>query len=258
MSALLEVTGLTKRFGGLTAVSDMALRVEEGQIVGLIGPNGAGKTTCINLISRILRPSEGDIRFAGKDLLKCPAHGVTGLGLARTFQNLALFHSGTVVENILVGRHGLMQSSVLGSAFYTRKTRAEEIAHREAVERIVVFLEIEQIRDAVVGSLPYGLQKRVELGRALATEARLLLIDEMVSGMNLEETEDIARFLLDARAEFGTSILMVEHDLGMVMGLSDRVYVMNFGALLAEGTPAEVSADPRVIEAYVGAEEVAA
>lgn len=252
MSVLLEATSLTKRYGGIVAVNEVSLKVSRGEIVSLIGPNGAGKSTCLNLISRVTDLTSGTLRLGGADISRRAGHDMPRLGVARTFQNLALFRSGSVVENMLVGRHTRMRSGVLASAFYTQAVRREEVANREAVERIIDFLEIEGIRDAVVGSLPYGLQKRVELGRALAVEPQLLLIDEMVSGMNQEETEDIARFILDARDEFGITVLMVEHDLAMVMGVSDRVYVMNFGKLIAEGTPSEVSANPEVIKAYIG------
>jgi branched-chain amino acid transport system ATP-binding protein len=252
VSVLLDARGLTKRFGGITAVRDMQLVIAEGEIISLIGPNGAGKTSCLNLLSRIFKPTSGSIIYRGDELLNAAPYSLPSLGIARTFQNLALFPSGTVVENILVGRHSLMKSTVLGSALFLPSVRREEIEHREAVEKIIDFLEIESIRNTKVGSLPYGLQKRVELGRALAVQPKLLLVDEMVSGMNLEETEDIARFLLDIRDEYGTSILMVEHDLGMVMGISDRVYVMNFGQLIATGAPAEVANDPAVIAAYMG------
>jgi branched-chain amino acid transport system ATP-binding protein len=258
MSTLLELRGITKRFGGLTAVDNVSLTVSQGQIYSLIGPNGAGKTTVFNLISAVFAPTEGAILFDGRDLTRLPTHALAGLGIARTFQNLAVFKHETVVNNLLVGMHAHLRSGPLSAALFWGRTRSEEIRARQRVEEIIEFLEIEDIRDHPVGTLSYGQQKRVELGRALAISPRLLLLDEMVSGMNQEEREDIARFILDLKDELGVTVFMVEHDMGIVMDISDRVCVVNYGRKIAEGTPAEVAANPVVIDAYLGAKGAAA
>ena len=252
--AVLEVSGLSKSFGGVHAVRGVSLRVQPGEIVSLIGPNGAGKTTTFNLVTGVLPPSAGEIRFFGESVVGKKPSDFAGLGIGRTFQNLALFRHGTVVENLLVGRHVHFRYSLLESLAFWGRPRREEIAAREHVERVIEFLEIEELRDKPVSQLAYGQQKRVELGRALASEPRLLLLDEIVAGMNREEKEDIARFILDIRDEFGIAVLMIEHDMQVVMDLSDRIYVLDFGALIAEGTPAEVAADPAVTAAYLGEE----
>lgn len=255
MTPILDVRNASKNFGGLKAVSDVSLKVMPGEIVSLIGPNGAGKTTLFNLISGVLRPSSGQILFKGEDNARLRAADFAAAGIGRTFQNLALFQHGTVVENLLIGRHIHFASTVLECLLFWGRPRVEEIAARRKVEQIIEFLEIEDLRDKPVSTLAYGQQKRVELGRALACEPSLLLLDEIVAGMNREEKEDIARFTLDSRAEFGVSVLMIEHDMQVVMDLSDRVYVLNFGCLIAEGTSAEVASHPEVLEAYLGAEE---
>ena len=249
---LLEMSGISKRFGGLDALSGIDLRVMPGQIYSVIGPNGAGKTTLFNMASCLVPPTSGRIVLDGEDITGQPAHALSARGLARTFQNLAVFKHETVIDNILTGMHAQLRSGVFSAALFWGKTRREEIAAREAAEEIVEFLEIETIRDVPVGTLSYGLQKRVELGRALAMRPRLLLLDEMVSGMNQEETEDIARFILDIREERGITVMMIEHDMGIVMDISDHVAVLNFGRKIAEGSPAEVSADPAVVAAYLG------
>ncbi len=254
MTALLTVENLEKRFGGLQAVADVSLRVERGEICSVIGPNGAGKTTLFNMISGVLRPSSGRIMFDGVDMSTISPWRFAAAGIGRTFQNLALFKHGTVVENILTGRHTHLRSSVLDAVIYFGRTRSEEIAARQRVEHIIEFLEIEHVRDAIVGTLSYGQQKRVELARALASEPKILLLDEMVSGMNQEETEDIARFVLDIRDELGITVLMIEHEMRIVMDISDRVHVLNFGRKIAEGTPEEVRRDPAVAEAYLGSQ----
>ncbi len=258
MSAFLELNGVTKRFGGLVAVNDVGLTVEQGQIYSLIGPNGAGKTTLFNLISAVFRPTSGSILFEGKDLTRLPTHALARLGIARTFQNLAVFKHETVVNNLLVGMHTHLSSDPLSAAIFWGRTRREEMKARDRVEEIIDFLEIEDIRDHPVGTLSYGQQKRVELGRALAVSPKLLLLDEMVSGMNQEEREDIARFILDLKDELGMTVFMVEHDMGIVMDISDHVCVVNHGRKIAEGTPAEVAANPAVIDAYLGAKRSAA
>jgi branched-chain amino acid transport system ATP-binding protein len=254
LKPVLEVRKVSKHFGGVCAVNEVSLKVMPGEIVSLIGPNGAGKTTTFNLISGVLRPSAGQILFEGKDVSTLSSSDFAGLGMGRTFQNLALFRQGTVVENLLVGRHIHFKYSVLESLLFWGRPRREEVAAREKIEQIIEFLEIEELRDKPVSQLAYGQQKRVELGRALACEPRLLLLDEIVAGMNREEKEDIARFTLDIRDEFGIAILMIEHDMQVVMDLSDRIYVLNFGSLIAEGSPAEVAVNPVVLQAYLGEE----
>lgn len=255
MTPILEVCNVSKVFGGLKAVSDVSLKVMPGEIVSLIGPNGAGKTTTFNMISGVLPPTSGQIRLGGDDIARLKPSDFAAAGIGRTFQNLALFRHGTVVENLLTGRHIQFRSSVLECLLFWGRPRKEEIEARRKVEQVIEFLEIEELRDKPVATLSYGQQKRVELGRALAGEPSLLLLDEIVAGMNREEKEDIARFTLDCRDEFGVSVLMIEHDMQVVMDLSDRVYVLNFGCLIAEGTPAEVAAHPQVLQAYLGTEE---
>ena len=252
MTALLSLSGVTKRFGGLTAVSDVGFDVPEGAIYSVIGPNGAGKTTLFNLVSALFAPSEGEIIFDGHALHRASTHQLVDFGIGRTFQNLAIFGHATVVQNLLVGLHHTLKANPFTAALFWGPARNEEIRARQQVEKIIDFLEIEHLRDTPVGLLSYGLQKRVELGRALATGPKLLLLDEMVSGMNSEETEDIARFILDIREELGVTVVMVEHDMGIVMDISDRVAVLNHGALIGEGTPAEISANEAVIQAYLG------
>ena len=253
--AMLEMTGVSKRFGGLDALSGIDLKVLPGQICSVIGPNGAGKTTLFNMASCLLHPTTGRIHFQCEDITGLPAHALSARGMARTFQNLAVFKHESVINNILTGMHAQLSTGIFGAALFWGPARRAEIAAREAAEEIVEFLEIETIRDVPVGTLSYGLQKRVELGRALAMRPRLLLLDEMVSGMNQEETEDIARFILDIREERGITVMMIEHDMGIVMDISDHVTVLNFGRKIAEGTPAEVSANPAVVSAYLGLTE---
>lgn len=251
--ALLTLAGLSKSFGGVKALNGVDLSVQPGEIVSIIGPNGAGKTTIFNMVCRLYEPTSGEILFDGETLLKRRPHLLAAMGIGRTFQNLALFRHGSVVDNLLVGMHSQLRSGVFSGSLHIGRSRAEEIRAREFAEEIIDFLDIEEIRHHPVSALPYGLRKRVELGRALCTRPKLLLLDEMVSGMNQEETEDIARFVLDLRDELGMTIVMIEHDMKIVMDISDRVLVLNFGTPIAVGTPAEVASNPAVIEAYLGA-----
>ena len=249
---LLRVEGLSLAFAGLVALDDVSFEVRPGELFAIIGPNGAGKTSIFNCLSRVYRPTAGRITFAGRDLLRLRRHEIAAAGIARTFQNVELFPHLTVVENLMLGRHHLMRTGVLAGAAFVGQARREEIVHRTHVERIVEFLEIEAIRDQTVATLPYGKQKRVELGRALAMEPTLLLLDEPVSGMNLEETEDMARFILDIKEELGIAQLLVDHDMGMVMDIADRIMALDFGKRIALGTPREIQDDPEVIRAYLG------
>jgi branched-chain amino acid transport system ATP-binding protein len=250
---LLAVEGLSLSFGGVRALAGVDLRVRRGSITGIIGPNGAGKTSLLNCIAGFYRPQQGRILFDGRDIGRVTPDRRAALGMARTFQNIALFEGMTVLDNIKLGAHAHLRTGVVSALLYGPRARREEVALREEVERDVVdFLEIEHLRRRTVASLSYGLQKRVELARALAMRPRLLLLDEPVAGMNEEETEDMARFILDVQEERGVTIVLIEHDMGVVMDLCDRVVVLSFGQVIAEGTPAEIQAHPEVVKAYLG------
>ena len=251
----LEVKDITLRFGGVTAVKGVGFNVEQGTIHAIIGPNGAGKTSMLNCISGVYRPQEGRIVLNGQDITPLSPYSRTGLGLARTFQNIALFKGMTVLDNLLIGRHTHQKTGLIAGGLYYGSGQKEEVVHREYVEDIIDFLEIESIRKKTVGTLAYGLQKRVELARALALEPKILLLDEPMAGMNAEEKEDMARFVIDLNEDRGTTIVMIEHDMGVVMDISNRVVVLNFGQKIADGTPDEVQRDRHVQKAYLGQEE---
>jgi branched-chain amino acid transport system ATP-binding protein len=253
MAKLLEISNLSLRFAGVRALTDVSLHVEQGELFSIIGPNGAGKTSLVNCISGRYRPQEGSIRFEGQHITyRRPRHRAR-LGIGRTFQNLALFHHMSVLDNILVGRHHLLKAGFLrGSLYWFGGARAEELAQRARVEEIIDFLDLQGVRKAQAGTLSYGLRKRVELARAMAIEPKLILLDEPMAGMNLEEKEDMARYVVDLNAEFGMTVIMIEHDMGVVMDISHRVMVLDFGKKIAEGTPEHVLADAHVRSAYLG------
>ena len=249
---LLSARDLSVRFGGVLAVNKVSFDVMRGEVFTLIGPNGAGKTTVFNLISRIYTPTTGSIDYDGQPLGACAPHDIARLGIARTFQNIELFENASVLQNLLIGRHTHRRTGLFSELFFTPKTRAAEIAAREKVEKVIDLLDLQHHRESVVAGLPYGVRKVVELARALCTEPKLLLLDEPSSGLNVEETDDMAFWIQDIRAELGVTVLMVEHDMSLVSKVSDRVLAMNQGEVLATGTPREVQTHPGVIDAYLG------
>ncbi|MCY4396082.1 MAG: ABC transporter ATP-binding protein [Rhodospirillaceae bacterium] len=253
MTAVLSAENLTIRFGGLIAVDSVSFEVREREVYTIVGPNGAGKTTIFNLISRIYDPTGGRIRFYGEDITETPAHRIAGIGIARTFQNIELFEHATVLHNLLVGRHCKSRTNVFEELAFLPRVRRAEHVHREKVEEVIDFLDLQPYRDQYIANLPYGVRKVVELARALCIEPKLLLLDEPASGLSVEETENVAFWIDDIKNDLGIAILMVEHDMSLVTEVSDRVLAMNDGRTIAEGTSDEVQNHPEVVRAYLGA-----
>jgi branched-chain amino acid transport system ATP-binding protein len=249
---ILDVKNISLRFGGVKALTDISFDVKEHEVRAIIGPNGAGKSSMLNCINGVYEPQEGSITFRGQTFGHMDSHQVATMGIARTFQNLALFKGMSVLDNIMTGRNLRMKSNIFMQALRIGPAEQEEMMHREKVEQIIDFLEIQAFRKTPVGQLPYGLQKRVDLGRALALEPQVLLLDEPMAGMNVEEKQDMCRFILDVNDEFGTTIVLIEHDMGVVMDISDRVVVLDYGKKIGDGTPDEVRNNEEVISAYLG------
>ena len=251
----LHIDDISLSFGGIKALQHISFEVRDGEILSVIGPNGAGKTSLINSVNGFYKPQTGRIVFGGQDITRLPPYKRAQLGISRTFQNIALYTNMTALDNLMAARHLHMKSNMLTGGIFWGMAQREEIAHRAMVEEIIEFLEMEAIRKTIVGTLSYGLRKRVELGRALALEPKLLLLDEPMAGMNQEEKEDMARFILDIHEQRGTTILLIEHDVGLVMDISDRIVALDFGQKIAEGTPGEISQNEAVIRAYLGQEQ---
>jgi branched-chain amino acid transport system ATP-binding protein len=249
---VLAVEAVSLAFGGVKALTDVSFDVREHEVRAIIGPNGAGKSSMLNVLNGVYHPQQGTIKLRGREFHDMDSHEAAKMGIARTFQNIALFKGMTVLDNIMTGRNLKMRCSFLEQALWVGRARSEEMEHRRAVEEVIDFLEIQHIRKTPVGRLPYGLQKRVELGRALAAEPSLLLLDEPMAGMNLEEKQDMCRFILDVNDHYGTTIVLIEHDMGVVMDISDRVVVLDYGRKIGDGTPAEVRGNQAVIDAYLG------
>ena len=250
---ILDLQNISLRFGGVKALTDISFDVREHEVRAIIGPNGAGKSSMLNVINGVYHPQDGKIMYRGKERKKMEPHMAASTGIARTFQNIALFKGMSVLDNIMTGRNLKIKSNLLLQALWLGPAQKEEIEHRKKVEEIIDFLEIQHIRKTPVGRLPYGLQKRVDLGRALAMEPQILLLDEPMAGMNVEEKQDMCRFILDVNDQFGTTIVLIEHDMGVVMDISDRVVVLDYGKKIGDGAPDEVRASPEVIKAYLGA-----
>ena len=249
---IMEVKDITLRFGGVTAIEGVSFDILEGEVRAIIGPNGAGKSSMLNVINGFYHPQEGEVWFNGQKRGAMKPYQIAYQGIARTFQNIALFKGMSTLDNIMTGRFTHMKSGMISQVFWKGKAEKEEYENREAVEKVIDFLEIQTIRKTEVGKLPYGLQKRVELGRALAAEPKLLLLDEPMAGMNVEEKEDMSRFILDVNEEFGTTVALIEHDMGVVMDIADRVVVMDYGKNIGDGTPKEIVSNQKVIDAYLG------
>ena len=250
---ILDLQNISLSFGGVKALQNISFNVLEHEVRAIIGPNGAGKSSMLNVINGVYHPQEGEIHFRGQHRRDMDTHDAAAQGIARTFQNIALFKGMSVLDNIMTGRNLRMKANILQQAFWFGPAQREELEHRKKVEEIIDFLEIQHIRKTPVGTLPYGLQKRVDLARALALEPEILLLDEPMAGMNVEEKQDMCRFILDVNDQFGTTIVLIEHDMGVVMDISDRVVVLDYGKKIGDGVPDEVRANPEVISAYLGA-----
>jgi branched-chain amino acid transport system ATP-binding protein len=254
MAAVFQADDLSVQFGGIRAVDAVSFAVEAGEVFSIIGPNGAGKTTIFNLISRIYQPTSGKLVFQGRDITNVPPHRVAGLGIARTFQNIELFQNASVLQNLLIGCHCHVRANILAQICFLPSAKRDELVHRERAEDVIAFLGLQRYRHTLIGSLPYGVRKVVELGRALCTEPKLLLLDEPSSGLNVEETEGMGYWIEDIRRDLGITVIMVEHDMSLVSAVSDRVLALNYGRVMAVGTPREVQTHPEVVRAYIGGE----